>query len=47
MIQKIIDRLKDIFSIKSPCCDKRMSSVFDLQFDKLVYTCKKCGKEWI
>ena len=32
---------------ESPCCNKPMSSVFDMEFDRLVYECSKCKKEWI
>ena len=34
-------------SVKSPCCNIPMSSDFDPLKDRMIYTCKKCKKEWI
>ena len=42
-----VERLINLFKIKSPCCKSHMSSVFDLEHDFLVYECVKCKKQWI
>lgn len=31
----------------SPCCNKPMESVFEMNLNKLLYTCPNCKKEWI
>lgn len=30
-----------------PNCGHKLDSSFAIDLDKLLYTCKKCGKEWI
>ena len=50
MNSKITDMIKsmlDWIRPKSPCCEKPMASVFEMELDKLLYECPKCGKEWI
>jgi hypothetical protein len=32
---------------KSPCCDYRMTSCLEMEWDKLLYECPKCGKEYM
>lgn len=44
---KFFQWIRTKLSVKSPCCDIPMSSVFNMTFDKMVYTCKKCNKEWV
>lgn len=47
-IKKIIEKIKDIFSLHCPACNGIMKSKYlDMQFDHLVYKCTKCGKEWM
>lgn len=47
-MKKIIEKIKDIFSLHCPECDGRMKcKMLDMQFDSLVYECSKCGKEWM
>jgi hypothetical protein len=43
MIKKILDWIRP----NSPCCKKPMTSVLEMELDKLLYECPKCGKEWI
>jgi hypothetical protein len=42
MLKNIIN----FFRVKSPCCNKPMTSVLEMEIDKLLYECP-CGKEWI
>lgn len=47
-MKQIIKKIKDIFSHHCPECDGVMQvEMLDSQIDKLVYKCKKCGKEWV
>lgn len=47
-MKKIIEKLKDIFSLHCPECNARMKSEYlDMTIDHVVYKCTKCGKEWI
>lgn len=32
---------------KSPCCKKPMTSVLEMELDKMLYECPECKKEWI
>ena len=43
----MIKRFLNWIRPKSPCCNKPMSSVLEMELDKLLYTCSKCKKEWI
>lgn len=38
---------RTLFSLKSPCHNTPMSTSFDPLGDRMVYTCKKCKKEYI
>lgn len=45
---KIIEKIKDFFSLHCPECSGRMKGEFlDMTIDKVVYKCEKCGKEWL
>lgn len=47
-MKKLIEKIKDIFSLHCQECGGRMKSeMLDMQFDNLVYKCTKCGKEWM
>lgn len=46
-LEIFIRKLLDFFTIKSPCCNTKMTSVFNMELDKMHYTCLKCKKEWI
>jgi uncharacterized Zn finger protein len=47
-IKRIIEKIKDIFSLHCPECGGRMKSEFlDMEIDHIVYKCEKCGEEWI
>ena len=47
-IKRIIEKIKDIFSLHWPECGGRMECEYlDMEIDNLVYKCKKCGKEWL
>ena len=47
-IKRIIEKIKDIFSLHCPACNGRMQvEDLDMEIDHIVYKCKKCGKEWI
>lgn len=47
-IMKIIEKLSKIFKPHCPKCNSIMNIKFiDMTIDKVVYKCKKCGKEWI
>jgi predicted nucleic acid-binding Zn ribbon protein len=48
VIKKVWEKIKDIFSLHCPECNGRMKSEFlDMEIDKLVYKCEKCGEKWI
>jgi uncharacterized Zn finger protein len=41
-------KIKEFFKLKCPNCGGEMCSIFlDMEIDKFVYECKKCGKRWI
>lgn len=44
---KLINCIKNWIRPKSPCCNKSMTSVFDMELDRLRYECPKCQKEWL
>ena len=46
-ITDMIKRILDWIRPKSPCCKKPMTSVLEMELDKLLYECPKCGKGWI
>ena len=47
-LNKIKEKIIDIFSMHCPDCGARMKSEFlDMRYDSLVWKCTKCGKEWI
>ncbi len=47
-IKRIIDKIKDIFSLHCPACNGRMQVEYlDMEIDHIVYKCEKCGEEWI
>ena len=47
-MKRFIKWLKHILSCKCPDCGGDMETeMLDMVFDKLVYKCTKCGKEWI
>jgi len=47
-IKRILEKIKDIFSLHCPECGGRMKSEYlDMEIDHIVYKCKKCGKEWL
>jgi predicted RNA-binding Zn-ribbon protein involved in translation (DUF1610 family) len=39
--------LRRIWYHHCPECDGEMTSCFEMELDRLLYTCKECGKEWI
>ena len=43
----MLDRLLNFIRPKSPCCSKPMTSVFEMELDKLLYECPECKTEWI
>ena len=43
MINKIINWLRP----KSTCCKKPMTSVLEMELDRMLYECPECKKEWI
>lgn len=43
MINKILNCLRP----KSPCCKKPMTSVLEMELDRMLYECPNCKKEWI
>lgn len=43
MFKKLINWIKS----KSPCHNKPMTSVLDMELDKLRHECPECKKEWI
>ena len=46
-IMDMIKRMLDWIRPKSPCCEKPMTSVLEMELDTLLYECPKCGEEWI
>lgn len=47
-LKTIISGLKGLFSPSCPDCGGRMKAlILDMEFDKLVYKCTMCEKEWI
>lgn len=48
LIKKILKSIKMIFKLRCPKCGGIMDwKMIDMQFDKNVYKCRDCGKEWI
>ena len=44
----MIKKIREFFKQECPLCGGEMGVVFiDMVFDRAVYKCKKCGKEWI
>ena len=44
-IKRIIEKIKDIFSLHCPECGGIMKSEYlDMEIDHIVYKCEKCGK---
>lgn len=47
-VKRIIEKIKEIFSLHCPDCRGAMKSKYlDMEIDHMVYKCTKCGKEWI
>jgi len=46
-LMSIFKHIANWFKPKSPCCDKPMTSVLEMHFDILLYTCPDCGEEWV
>ena len=47
IMSRIIEWIKDLFSLHCEACGVRLKSKFlDMELDKMVYKCEKCGKEW-
>ena len=47
-IKRILEKIKDIFSLHCTECGGRMKSEYlDMEIDHIVYKCEKCGEEWI
>lgn len=47
-ITKILELIKELFTLRCPDCGGIMRSEFlDMEFDRLVYKCTDCGEEWI
>ena len=45
-IKRIIEKIKDIFSLHCPECGGRMKSEYlDMEIDHMVYKCTKCGSK--
>jgi len=44
---KFLNKTLNWIRPKSPCCDKPMTSVLEMELDTLLYECPKCKKEWI
>ena len=40
-------KLLNLSRPKSPCCKKPMTSVLEMELDRLLYECTECKKEWI
>lgn len=48
MLKKIIKALKHVFCLKCPDCKGDLEvKMLDMYFDRLVYRCRDCGKEFI
>ena len=48
MIKKLLKMIRNIFIRHCPECKGEMKEIgIDLFFDREVYQCTKCGKEWI
>jgi hypothetical protein len=43
----ILGRLIDKFKAKSPCHNAPMDAEYNGEYDKNIYTCPVCGKEYI
>lgn len=39
--------LNSLSSLKSPCCNLQMTSVFDPLGNRIIYTCEKCKENYI
>lgn len=47
-MKKFFKWLKHKLCCKCPACGGDMKiEMYDMKFDKLVYKCMKCSKEWI
>ena len=47
-MKKLLKKIKDLFSLHCLKCNGIVKSEYlDMQFDKMVYKCTKCGKEWM
>ena len=47
-MRKLLKKIKDLFNLHCPECNGIVKSEYlDMQFDKMVYKCTKCGKEWM
>lgn len=47
-MSKIVEWIRDLFCLHCENCGGRMKEKFlDMQIDRIVYKCEKCGKEWI
>lgn len=47
-IENLIFKIKNMFKQHCPECGGIMDYAFhDMQFDKAVYACRNCKKEWI
>ena len=47
LFSNLYKRIKSYFSNKSPCCDKYMVTVLDMEYDCVLYECSECKKEYI
>lgn len=48
IIKKIKKKIINIFSHHCPECGGRMENkLWDIKYDRPIYKCTKCGKEWI
>ena len=47
-IHKILKFIKELFTLRCPYCGGVMKSEFlDMEFDRMVYKCTECEREWI
>ena len=37
----------DLIKIKCPDCNGECEGSYNAEIDKVVYTCKSCGKQWV